>query len=107
MVFLGRYRRRLEIIRDILLAVSAHNSAKKTHIMYGSNLSYKVLMRYFDGVLKAGLLEFDGKSEYWLTDKGESFLMAYEDYHRSRNDLEKQIGILENEKKALMKMLTS
>jgi predicted transcriptional regulator len=105
--FLGRYRDRVEIVRDILLAVSAYKVAKKTHITYSTKLGYKVFMRYLDEVLKAGLLEYDGKSEYWLTDKGESFLRAYEDYDRNWNSLGKQIGNLENEKKALSKMLSS
>lgn len=107
MCFLNRYRNRLEIIRDILLAVSVNDGAKKTRIMYGANLGYKVLMRYLRELLKAGLLDHDGESHYRLTDKGERFLRLYKDYERDYSDLKDEIDNLEKEKKSLRKIVKS
>ena len=107
MSFLGRYRSRLEIFRAILLAVPVKEGAKKTHILHRANLGGKVLNRYSGEILKLGLLEYDGESRYWLTDKGERFLKLYKDYDRSRRDLKDEIDDLENQKKALMKILSS
>jgi predicted transcriptional regulator len=62
-MYLGIYRNRLDIIADILRVVSGN--AKKTQIMYGSNLSYKVLQRYLAVVMKASLVSFDAGQEYY------------------------------------------
>jgi len=94
-------------LRDILLAVSVKEAAKKTHILHRANLGGKTLTRHLVEILKVGLLKCDGESHYWLTDKGERFLKLYEDYDRSRRDLKEQIDDSEKEKKALMKMLSS
>jgi len=103
---LGKYRRKLEIIRDILLVTSEFKGAKKTRIMHAANLGYKVLIRYLDELLKAGLIDYDGCSEYWLTDKGEVFLRLYEEYDKGLKQLKNHMRSLENEKKALLEMLS-
>jgi len=68
---LGKYRSRLEIVANILSVVS--EGAKKTHIMYGANLSYKLLNRYLGEVFNAGLVCLNGEC-YEITDKGQHFL---------------------------------
>ena len=103
---MSKYRHRLEIIRDILLVVSDNDRVRKTHIMYGANLGYKILMRYLEELLKLGLLECDGKSCYFLKEKGERFLKLYEEYERRNRDLEEQMCKLEKEKRFLMRVLT-
>lgn len=103
---MGRYRSRLKIIRDILLVVSTNGGSNKTHILHGANLAYKVLERYLEELLNSGLLKYDEGSRYWLTDKGERFLKLYDDYDRSRRDLEEQIENLQKEKRLLNKIIT-
>jgi len=102
------YRNKLEIIRDILFVVkvSGGNGSKKTHIMYGANLSYKLLTRYVEGVLEAGLISYDGESYYKLTEKGKMFLECYDEYETKRRDLEKRINHINNGREILEKMLT-
>jgi len=104
--FLSKYRHRLEIIRDILLVVSDNDSVRKTHIMYGANLGYKILVRYLDELLNLGLIECDEKPYYFLKQKGERFLKLYEEYERRNRDLEEQLCRLEKERRFLMKVLT-
>lgn len=105
-IILGKYRGKLEIIRDILLVTLKLNGAKKTRIMHSANLGYKVLIRYLDELLKAGLIECDGNSDYWLTDKGEVFLRLYEEYDKDLRELENHTRSLENDKKAILEMLS-
>jgi predicted transcriptional regulator len=103
---LSKYRHRLEIIRDILLVVSGNEGVRKTHIMYGANLGYKILVRYLDELLKLGLLECEDKSCYRLREKGEKFLRLYEEYEKRNRDLEEQICKLEKERRFLMRVLS-
>ena len=64
---------------DIIAAILkiATPSAKKTHIMYGANLSYKLLNSYIDHLTKEGSLAIQDDS-YFITDKGKLFLTKYE-----------------------------
>jgi len=103
---LSRYRDRLEIIRDVLLVVADNEGVRKTHIMYGANLGYKILVKYLEELLKLGLLECEGKSCYRLMEKGERFLRLYEEYEKRNRDLEEQLSQLEKERRFLMKVLT-
>lgn len=100
------YRGRLEIIRDMLLVVNDGGS-KKTHIMYKANLSYKLLKNYLEYVLTAGLVEYDGKSYYLITEKGRMFLGLYDAYEKISREVEENINSLEHGKKTLEKMLTA
>ena len=95
---MGSYRGRLEIIADILRVVSG--SPKKTHIMYGANLSFKVLQRYLAEVAEASLISFDGERRcYVLTAKGREFL---EDFA----ELQKHAEVVEAKKRALASSLS-
>jgi len=55
---LGSYGSRLDIIADMLRAVS--QGAKKTQIMYHANLSYKLLIKYLTEVIESCLIRFEG-----------------------------------------------
>jgi predicted transcriptional regulator len=77
-------RSRVEILYDIVSASKA--SAKKTHLMYKSNLSFKQLRLYLDFLLYRGLVEErmeDNEPEasrtYTATPKGLEFLTLFED----------------------------
>jgi len=77
------HRSQIDIIAEILDA--ADGSAKKTHIMYRCNLSFKQLETYLNLLLNRGLLKKvseEGKSSYTrsfkITDKGQILLQAYQ-----------------------------
>lgn len=100
------YRSRLEIIRDVLQVAdgAGDSGSKKTHIMYGANLSYKLLTRYLGEVLDAGLVCVEGAC-YFVTDKGREFLEVYEDYEKRRREINDHINSLNCGKQTLEKML--
>jgi len=96
------YRGRLEIIRDVLLVTldAGKVGSKKTHIMYGANLSYKLLMRYLGVALQSGLV-CDEDSCFVITEKGKEFLEFYKDYEKSQTEIEKRSACLKNGRKTL------
>jgi predicted transcriptional regulator len=100
-VSLGSYRSRLDIIADILHAVS-EGSAKKTQIMYQANLSYRLLTKYLAEVIKACLVRLQREKRcYVLTSKGREFLEKYKKYSRRNKRLEKGLDDLQNHRKVL------
>ena len=102
------YRGTLEIIRDVLLVVeeAGDSGSKKTHIMYGANLSYKLLTRYLRKVLNARLV-CEGESCYVITDKGRRFLQAFGDFEKRRAEIEERVNYLNSGRVTLEKMLES
>ena len=85
---------------DILAIVS--DNARKTRIMYGANLSYKVLQKYLAEVVGASLAEFDdGSQKYILTSKGEKFLAAYRTYYKDNETIEESLNRVLSQKKFL------
>ncbi|MCW4044508.1 MAG: winged helix-turn-helix domain-containing protein [Candidatus Bathyarchaeota archaeon] len=83
-VFLGfgkddsKNRDKLEIVRDMLLAVVG--KVKKTRIMYQANLNYSQVEKYLSLLLRNDLIECDGDSCYSLTLRGKDFLKSYAAY---------------------------
>jgi predicted transcriptional regulator len=103
---LGNYRRRLDIIADILRVTS--RNAKKTHIMYQANLGYKVLQRYLAEIIEASLINFeDEKQCYMLTAKGREFLDVYHEYSEIKRQLEKRLNDVRTSKRALERLCPS
>jgi predicted transcriptional regulator len=76
-------RSRVEILYDIVSA--SRGSAKKTHLMYKSNLSFKQLRLYLDFLLYRDLIEekidpeVEGGRIYSPTAKGLQFLTLFLD----------------------------
>jgi len=77
------HRSRIDIIADILDA--ADGGARKTHIMYRCNLSFKQLETYLNLLLNRRLLKMvpeESKSSYTrafkITNKGQILLQAYQ-----------------------------
>jgi predicted transcriptional regulator len=96
------YRRKLDIIADVLSVASDGDGAKKTQIMYQANLSYKLLMKYLVAVRRAYLVSFErGRRCYVLTSKGKQFLDLYKDYSRRTRYVEKHLSDANGKKKAL------
>ena len=103
---MGNYRRRLDIIADILFVVSG--KAKKTKIMYQANLSYKILQKYLAEIAAASLISFDDAERcYVLTDKGRSFLDSYYEYSRTNRHLEEGLNAVRTKRNALEKLCSS
>jgi predicted transcriptional regulator len=75
------HRSRIDIIANIL--TESDGGAKKTHIMYRCNLSFRQLHVYIDLLINRKLLRKVEKKEssrqelYETTSKGKAFLQAY------------------------------
>jgi len=103
---LGNYRRRLDIIADILQVVS--QTAKKTQIMYQANLSYKVMQRYLRDITNASLICFDNAERcYVITQKGRDFLDDYKDYTKTNKSIEKRLNDIDSKKKNLEELCSN
>jgi len=101
---MGNYRDRLQIIADILSI--AGRRAKKTQIMYQANLSYRLLCRYLNDVVKADLICVENADCFKLTNKGEDFLTRYQEYLKRRKRVEEHLNNVEGER-ALLEMMCS
>jgi predicted transcriptional regulator len=59
---------------------NAISGAKKTHVMYGCNLSHNQFQVYLDFLLESGLISLRKKSDVGIletTDEGREFIKAY------------------------------
>lgn len=101
---LGKHRSRLQILERVLSVISGNGGARKTQIMYQAYLSYKLLTRYLNDVLKAGLVVCDSENCFRLTPKGEKFLARFSEYYRSREVVEKNLDHVEDQKLLLQEM---
>ena len=99
---MGSYRDRLQIVADILYVVNGR--AKKTRIMYQANLSYRLLCRYLDEVVGAGLVKPEDDDCYVLTAKGKEFLSKHEEYSERCRSLEEHLNHVSSEKTILEEM---
>ncbi len=95
-----KYRGKIEVVADMLSV--AQERAKKTHIMYRGNLSFKVLNLYLRVVIKANLMSFDEETGcYLITKKGRLFLEVFKKYKRLIGNLERQHSSVEKERALL------
>lgn len=75
------HRSRVDIMANVLQ--ESIGGAKKTHIMYNCNLSFKQLQTYLELLIERELLEIksEGKGNsggfYEITQKGRAFLRSY------------------------------
>jgi len=78
-------RNNMEIMAEILRI--ARKGARKTHIVYGANLNFKLLQEYLNELEKAGLVadhtEKDGLIE--TTERGIRYLNYYEGLKQFRD----------------------
>ncbi|MDH5689739.1 MAG: winged helix-turn-helix domain-containing protein [Candidatus Bathyarchaeota archaeon] len=77
---MARRRSNVDIIADILRI--ARKGAKKTRIVYGANLNFKLLNEYLERLEEAGLITNDSEKRGMLktTDKGRKYLQHYEGF---------------------------
>jgi predicted transcriptional regulator len=95
-----QYRSRIQIAADILEI--AKDGSRKTRIMYLGNLSFDLVQKYLDLLVRLGLIEVRGVSEnsYVATEKGRRFL---EDFY----ELREHSDIVNAKKRALEDRLAS
>jgi len=78
---MARKRERLDIIRDILLAIRENRSIKPTRLLYASNLSPQMFKDYVAELVKKEFIIFNidekQKKTISLTRKGNDFLEEY------------------------------
>ena len=101
---MGKHRTRLAILAKILSVVNNGKGVKKTQIMYQAYLSYKLLTRYLNDVMKAGLVKCGDENCYSLTKKGEEFLVKFGEYDKSRECFDEQVNHIEDQRSRLEKM---
>ena len=81
-------RSRLEIVASMLGI--AEQGVKKTQLMYQGNLSFELLHKYLDSLLKAALIErLQEKNQfiYKTTAKGLQFIKNYQDLQKHATEL--------------------
>ncbi len=100
---MASYRSRLDIIADILNVIG--EGSKKTQVMYGANLSYKLLTKYLNEVLEVGFVCFEKPKEcYVVTVKGRAFLEEHKEYVRRSRSFEKSLNDINSKRKNLEKL---
>lgn len=104
-ICLTKYRTRLQIIAEILKIV--REGAKKTHIMYQANLSYKLLVKYLNEVLECGLVRVNREDCYVVAPKGEKFLKRFNSYEERREHVKNELKMVNEEKALLESMYTN
>jgi len=70
-------RSSVEVIADILYA--ARNGARKTRIVYGANINFKLLNNYLKRLERSGLIAVDSENNAIIktTEKGLEYLRQY------------------------------
>lgn len=75
----------MDVCADILRTVKEKGGAKKTHLVYGANLNFKMVNRYMKRLLIAGLVVHEAghgsrdRGLYNITEEGETYLKRYMD----------------------------
>jgi predicted transcriptional regulator len=74
-------RNRVEIMADILGLCSKPQT--KTQVMYGTNLSWRMLQHYLSQLQKLGLLEIhDETKKYVTTKRGKEFIQKWRELEK-------------------------
>lgn len=96
-----RYRRRFDIVADIISA--AGQGARRTKIMYFANLSHLLLKRYLQDAVRAGFLRPVGK-EFSVTPKGQDFLDKYLRFSGKYSRVSADLEVLQSEAEELERL---
>ena len=100
-----KYRKKIDIIADMLSVADEY--VGRTKIMYQANLSYRLLKKYLNVVMKAKLLEKKGKGKhpiYKRTVRGEFFLEKYRQYIGKIKALEGKYNVLRDKEAEMLEM---
>jgi len=99
-----RRRSEAEIVADMLAVI--FNGARKTHIMYGANLSYDLTIKYLNKLLECKLIRYDEEvKKYLLTSTGRHYLDEYAEYKDIEEKLISNTSVFEGKRGLLMQML--
>ena len=78
---MAKKRERLEVIKDILLAIRDSREIKPTRLLYASNLSPQMFNEYINELLDKKFIKFDidekDRKFFSLTKKGFDFIQEY------------------------------
>ncbi len=96
-----QYRRRFDILADVLKATGS--GAKKTRIMFLSNLSYALLKRYLEEAVSLGFLQRSAE-EFLVTPRGEEFLSLYDTLRSTSSRVKADLENLRSETELLEQM---
>jgi predicted transcriptional regulator len=72
-------RTELDIACDLLSV--ARTGAKKTFLVYQTNLNFRIIKKYIQNLIDTGLLQCDSNI-YTTTDKGKTFVRQYKALRR-------------------------
>ncbi len=76
----GKRRDKLEIIKDLLMTADTPRGARKTTLVYRSNLNFNRLDHFLPFLLEKGLIELDSEAGIYLTTShGRQFLKQLKD----------------------------
>jgi len=101
---MNKNRTKEEIIADILSVVM--KEPKKTHIMYGANLSYPLLCKYLNKLVQRQLILYRKTDEvYELTPKGKVYLSRYLEFERLKDQLETMSRLLAEQESNLAELV--
>lgn len=78
---MARKRERLDVIRDILMAIRNNRKIKPTRLLYASNLSPQMFKEYINELIGKSFISLDiddkEKKTFSLARKGNDFLEEY------------------------------
>lgn len=99
---MARYRRRIDIIADVLKAAGS-NATRKTRIMYIANLSHQLLEKYLFEAVNLGFIRLNNDG-YEVTGKGRVFLEKYSEFSSRYSAVERELEKLNFEREVLERM---
>ncbi len=99
---MGKNRDRLRIVASVLEATNL--GSNKTRIMIAANLSFKLLEKYLDMTISAGLIQING-SVYLLTESGREFLRQYYEFYERSVKAQQLLEVLDSEHAKLARLL--
>lgn len=100
-LILVKNRSRVDIVAAVLEA--SKRGVNKTNIMYRANLSFSLLEKYLNAVLRAGFVRVEGSS-YFLTERGREFLERYNRFREHYVGIQKLSESLACEQEKLLLM---
>ncbi|MDP3027763.1 MAG: winged helix-turn-helix domain-containing protein [Nanoarchaeota archaeon] len=78
---MAKKRERLDVIRDVLMAIRNNRNIKPTRLLYASNLSPQMFKEYINELISKSFIKLDvsedDKKTFSLTNKGNNFLEEY------------------------------
>ena len=106
---MGKNRDRLGIFAAILEAAyfeDLDSDSSKSRIMSLANLSFSLMEKYLDYVVRAGFVEVKN-SRYKTTERGKEFLKQYKQFHVRYVSAQRLLESLEHEREHLSRLCKS